>query len=235
MKFCTKCEVTKDLSQFHTNKRAKDGAHAHCKQCSKAYHKARYEANKEQILAEMKVYYEDNREDKIAYSRARYESKKEEINKQKAEYSKRPDVRKTQNAKNVEKRKTDPLAKLKKTLSSASLKAFKNQGLKKSERATRVLGCSVLELHEWLKSKFQDDWTMANHGKAWHIDHVIPIAAWDLSNSEHVKACFHWTNLQPLAPMKNYIKGGPQTPEAKLAYLSAIQERLMVLRCLDVL
>jgi hypothetical protein len=33
---------------------------------------------------------------------------------------------------------------------------------------------------------------------AWHIDHIIPCAAFNMTDPIHQKACFHYTNLQPL-------------------------------------
>jgi hypothetical protein len=38
-----------------------------------------------------------------------------------------------------------------------------------------------------------------NYGiKGWHIDHIIPCAAFDLTDPEQQKICFHYTNLRPL-------------------------------------
>jgi hypothetical protein len=40
--------------------------------------------------------------------------------------------------------------------------------------------------------------TWENHGVIWEIDHTKPCAAFDLTNLEQQKECFHHTNLQPL-------------------------------------
>ena len=39
-----------------------------------------------------------------------------------------------------------------------------------------------------------------------HIDHIIPCAAYDLTNPEDQKRCFNWRNLQPLLPRDNMAK-----------------------------
>ena len=39
--------------------------------------------------------------------------------------------------------------------------------------------------------------TWDNYGK-WHVDHIIPVSRFDLTDPEQQKICFHFTNLQPL-------------------------------------
>lgn len=84
-------------------------------------------------------------------------------------------------------------------------KAIKNN--QKTGSAVKDLGCSIQELKVYLESKFTegmnwDNWS--NNG--WHIDHIIPLASFDLTNREEfLKAC-HYTNLQPLWAKDNILK-----------------------------
>ena len=37
-----------------------------------------------------------------------------------------------------------------------------------------------------------------NYGKKWHIDHIIPLASFDLTNRQQFLQACHYINLQPL-------------------------------------
>ena len=51
------------------------------------------------------------------------------------------------------------------------------------------------------------DWENYGFGdNKWHIDHIIPCAAFDLTIPEQQKRCFHYTNLQPLWQRENLSK-----------------------------
>lgn len=71
--------------------------------------------------------------------------------------------------------------------------------------AVRDLGCSVDELKQHLESKFQPGMTWNNYG-TWHIDHVKPLALFDLTDREQLLKACHYTNLQPLWAEENLRK-----------------------------
>lgn len=85
---------------------------------------------------------------------------------------------------------------------SRQLRVRLNIALKRSVKsgsAVSDLGCSIEELKSYLESKFELGMNWNNYGlRGWHIDHVIPLCTFDLTNREEfLKAC-HYTNLQPL-------------------------------------
>lgn len=50
-----------------------------------------------------------------------------------------------------------------------------------------------------------------NHGigpDKWHIDHIIPLSAFDLTDKQHAALAFYYLNLQPLWSQENIRKGG---------------------------
>lgn len=87
-----------------------------------------------------------------------------------------------------------------------------NHALKKGQKsgsAVSDLGCSISELKTHLETMFQSGMTWENWGKGknnWNIDHIIPLASFDLTDREQfLKAC-HYSNLQPLWEKDNLSK-----------------------------
>lgn len=64
---------------------------------------------------------------------------------------------------------------------------------------------SLEELMSHLERQFLRGMTWENYGK-WHIDHIVPVAAFDLTNDEDLIACFALTNLRPLWAKDNRKK-----------------------------
>lgn len=77
---------------------------------------------------------------------------------------------------------------------------------RKANRTTQLIGCSMEQLRSHLESKFKPGMTWENHGNGWHIDHIIPCAAFDFTNPDQIFQCFHYTNLQPLWAHENLSK-----------------------------
>ena len=70
-----------------------------------------------------------------------------------------------------------------------------------------LLGCNIVFLKKYLESKFLQGMSWDNYGKnGWHIDHIKPCVAFDLSKAEQQKDCFNFKNLQPLWAHDNLVK-----------------------------
>lgn len=77
-------------------------------------------------------------------------------------------------------------------------KAIKRKMGKKEKSIMEIIGCTQAELISFLEQQFREPMSWANHGEIWEIDHIIPIASFDLTSIEEQKQCFHFSNLQPL-------------------------------------
>lgn len=188
-----------------------------------------WRANREKILCKSKLYREANKEAISARRKAKYQQEKELIKQKQRDYrSKDPQryrerhnkVQKKWRAENKDrvraiyrrhmnkKRKTDVLFWLKCTVRERIACALSRQSSRKSDRTIALVGCSVAELARHLEARFLPGMTWENRGiKGWHIDHVIPIAKFDLKDPEQQSAAFHYTNLQPLWAKDNQRKG----------------------------
>ena len=121
--------------------------------------------------------------------------------------------------------KNDICFKLKFTLYNRLRMALKGNSKKGS--AVKDLGCSVQELKIHLEKQFKEGMNWGNYGfRGWHIDHIIPMSFFDLTDQEQLLKAVHYTNLQPMWAKENWAKGMkldyPQMPIDKHLPLSVL-------------
>jgi hypothetical protein len=83
--------------------------------------------------------------------------------------------------------------------------AMRASSTKKSARTLALVGCSRQELAAHIQSLFKPGMSWDNR-REWHIDHIIPCSAFDLTTEQGQRAAFHYTNLQPLWAKDNLRK-----------------------------
>ena len=89
----------------------------------------------------------------------------------------------------------------------SSVKNFVKNG-QKAGSAVTDLGCTIEDLKLHLESLFQEGMSWENWSMyGWHIDHIIPLASFNLENREDLLKACHYTNLQPLWAKDNLSKG----------------------------
>jgi len=192
------------------------------KERQKSYNKLYYQSNKNKLIIKANDYYQINKEKKNAYGKEYRKLNKDKIKKGKKIYNEawykinkdkiklREKIYRSLNKdkKNLyfkNKKKTDIQYKL-----SCNLRSRLNTALNsnyKDGSAVRDLGCTIEELKQHLESKFQpgmtwDNWTT----DGWHIDHIKPLASFDLTDRKQLLEACHYTNLQPLWAKDNLIK-----------------------------
>lgn len=80
-------------------------------------------------------------------------------------------------------------------------------GRTKSSGTKKLIGCPIEILILHLESQFIEGMSWENYGPVWHVDHIKPCSNFDLSNPEQQRACFNYSNLQPLFAADNLQKG----------------------------
>ena len=103
------------------------------------------------------------------------------------------------------KKLVDPSYHISETIRSYISRSIKGK-IKKKNRTEEIVGINFKDLVGYLEKKFKPGMTLSNYGK-WHIDHVKPVAKFDLTISGELEKCFHYTNLQPLWAVDNLKKG----------------------------
>lgn len=123
------------------------------------------------------------------------------------EYRKDPEKKKIRNKREVEARKNN----ITRHLSDVLRTRIGN--LLKTGSAVKDLGCSIEEFKLHLERQFypnketKEEMSWENYGKfGWHIDHIKPLASFNLENREEFLKAAHYTNLQPLWAKENLSK-----------------------------
>jgi len=222
-KRCSKCGVEKALQEFPKMAAAKNGFRSDCRACH-AEANRRWMQNPEAPakMAEAKRRWWQNPENRAkdaerqrrwrqtpagrawkAEAARRWYAKPENRAKF-AERRRRPESR-AKSAEYMRRRlQTNHQARLRNLLRVRLHSALK--GIRKSARTLELLGCSIEHLVKHLESKFQPGMSWENQGE-WHVDHIRPLASFDLSDPHQQREACHWTNLQPLWASDNIRKG----------------------------
>lgn len=76
-------------------------------------------------------------------------------------------------------------------------------------KAESLLGCSIPEMVRHLEGQFVEGMSWSNFGKnkgCWSIDHIKPLAYFNLSDENQRIMAFHYTNCQPMWHSENQSK-----------------------------
>lgn len=187
------------------------------KEEEKEYKKKWYLAHREEVKLRAKKYKQDNKEHIKECSRKYRKENSEKIKewrKNNVEHVKQwrkkyKQANKEKIAKyEREKRRTDPLYKLKANIRRTICDSLKQKGYLKDSQTIKIIGCTFDELKKYLESKFEYWMTWENKGLyngnpnyGWDIDHIIPLS--EAKSKDDVIRLNHYTNLQPLCSYIN--------------------------------
>jgi hypothetical protein len=178
-KICNGCKLEKDIREFNKNSASKDGHRNECRLCHKIHNARWWNKNKERLVIRNREWKRNNR-DKVLETTKQWQKKQLESNSDWA--------------------------------LAHSLRTRLNVAIRNGYRAgsaVRDLGCTIEEFRKHIESQFQDGMTWDNRGrwgKCWHIDHIKPLAMFDLTDKEQFMEACNYTNMQPMWCEENNAK-----------------------------
>ncbi len=219
-KICTKCKATKTLDEFPPDKKHRDGRASWCRVCGRLACK-RWAKNHKESIAQRRI---RNKDKIVRYGKNRWAAKKEHISAINREWAKRnPEKMKEYGKawrerdieharelgrKAAEKRSASATGRLSRIVSNGMRQTLK-KGSKGRQHWEDLVGYSVNELKEHLEKQFLPSMTWENHGTYWHIDHRIPVIAFNFATVDDIDfiRCWSLDNLRPLEKFQNQSKG----------------------------
>lgn len=226
MKACTRCHLAKPTDEYNRDASRSDGLMKWCRTCHKAQRAKNYQANRTARLAKCKEWREKNPEkqraavkrwtlankDRVAACRARYLPKKRKQSRDYYQINRERILERTRARYHAHRCEIYARRKANAKIRIATALRIRLHGAlrRRSKRgsAVRLLGCSVVDLISHLERLFQPGMSWQNYGRAgWHIDHIVPLSSFDLTDPDQLAKACHYTNLQPLWAKENLSKG----------------------------
>jgi len=218
MKTCTKCKITKKLSEYHKNKNFKDGLCSHCKDCVKNYRiknrdsimktarKARFknrvnkakidkiyrENNSEKIKTKQREYYLLHQEDIIKKSKQYLKDNKEKAKARQKEYYAKNREKLKDSSRRYRAENIDIVReKERKYRISPMGKAVRKNSHNKRKKSFSGGDLTSTQIKEILENAINCYWCN-NKLKNKHIDHYIPLSKGGKHSLENiVVSCPH--------------------------------------------
>lgn len=107
------------------------------------------------------------------------------------------------NEKECKDRNNNMALKVKKNVRNRIYAVLSDNDKTKNQKSVEYLGCNTDRYLQWLKFSNPEYFF---HGNVWHIDHVIPLARFDLNKTEQQMIAFNWRNTMPLLREENMSK-----------------------------
>ena len=83
--------------------------------------------------------------------------------------------------------------------------ALTHRETRKAGGLIELSGCTLDELVAYIEKQFADGMSWDNR-RQWHIDHIVPCSAFDLTDPAEQRIAFHYSNLRPIWSSENQRK-----------------------------
>lgn len=191
MKVCPKCKIKKIREDFPRDRRCPDGRSSVCKKCNYSASK-KWAQNNRQKRQEGSRNWRKNNPEKATASVIKWQKNN-------------PEKVKAYKKTGYERQYGTPRGKLNICISSAIRKSL--YGNKSGRHWESLVEYTLDQLTAHLEAQFLPGMAWKNYGK-WHIDHRIPISAFNFEAPEDIdfKQCWALRNLRPLWAVDNIRK-----------------------------
>ena len=173
-----------------------------------------WQKNKERLAPKNRQYHRDNRE-ALAEKAKEYRENNAEIVRERAKKQRLKEmltrgdaVRKYDREYYAEKKKYNPKFRVTRAVKAKLKVLIAAKNTKKTLPSSIIFGWTPEQLFSHLESLFETGMTWENYGKAWHIDHIIPLARVDFQDQDDERLAAVWalSNLAPLWAVDNMQK-----------------------------
>jgi hypothetical protein len=192
-KRCLKCGEVKNLPMFSIDNNSRDGRCSRCKECRRKSFDEWRLRNQGYSKRYKKSWYAKNSE----YAKAE---------------SKRWRTENPEKVRVLSKQSRDKLlmtarGKLSQRMRNGMIKSL--HGTKNRHHWEDLVDFTVEQLKEHIERQLLPGMTWENYGPVWHVDHKIPIAAFNFTAPGDLdfKKCWALKNLQPMWAKENWSKG----------------------------
>lgn len=198
---CKRCNETSSIESFRPH-------HYTCRDCSRHMAREWKAKNRERTLQCSRDWRAKNKEVVCAYNHNYFQENRDKIQQRSTAYHKM-------------RYQSDVNFKLAKNLRNRFCKVLKHN--RTDDSSIDILGCTLDFFKAWLEHQFDYDMNFDNHGKLWHLDHVVPVSKFNLNDESEIRKCFHWTNYKPLLAEENLKKSNRITLEQIEAHEKQLQ------------
>lgn len=94
---------------------------------------------------------------------------------------------------------------LAKRFRSRMTEVFGRNNVVKPQKTESLLGCTISEAKSHIESQFVNGMSWADR-RSFVVDHIVPIAAFNLRDIEEARWAFNWRNLRPITAHENSVK-----------------------------
>ena len=187
-KRCSMCGVWKKTDRFNSRPTNSSGLGCKCKKCKAEVWTKYYKKHGERVKETARKNRPKHRERIVRY---------------------REKCKPQRNLDERERAKIDIQFKLNRNIRSSMCNSLKYNGSKNGRHWEGLVGYTLMDLKKHLEKKFLPGMSWDNWGiNGWHIDHKIPISAFNFTDPSHTdfKRCWSLKNLQPLWAFDNISK-----------------------------